>query len=116
MVTNYTGAVIFTKFTNMSPWFETKYGREYGEAGSTSLGFNQLKHHYSKDRDVQLILLYRHERGTDNASHIMCKIKCPINPLPIKGEFEVVSIAQIAQFLEREGWSVKQKLPTSLLK
>lgn len=115
MTTNYTGAIIFTKFTNLTPYFESRFG-SMNNTHSTSLGFNQLKQSYSRDRDVQLILLYRYERGIDNASHFMCKIKCPINPLPIKGEFEVVSIAQIIQFLEREGWSVKQKLPISLLK
>ena len=115
MTTNYTGAIIFTKFTNLSPWFESKYGSEFG-SGSTSLGFNQLKHSYSREREVQLILLYRYDRGADNMMHTLCKIKCPINPLPIKGEFETVSLAQITKCIEKEGWTVKQKMPLSLLK
>lgn len=115
MITKYTHAIIFTKFTNLSPWFESKYGSEFG-AGATSLGFNQLKHSYSKDRDVQLILLVRRDRGDDNMMHTLCKIQCPINPLPIKGEFEIVSLSRIVKLLEREGWTRKQDIPISLLK
>ena len=115
MTTKYTGAIIFTKFTNLTPYFESKFGSMH-DTHATSLGYNQLKHSYSRERDVQLILLYRYERGADNAVHTICKVKCPINPLPIKGEFEVVSLSEMIAFLKRNGWEFKRQLPTSLLK
>lgn len=115
MNTNYTSVIIFTKHTNLLPWFDGKYGTELGSGPAGQL-LNQRRLHYSRDRDVQLILLVRYEFGNDNLNHIYCKIKCPINPLPIYGEFEVVSIAQITNFLQREGWTIKNKLPIPLLK
>lgn len=114
MNTNYHFAIIFTKHTDLIPWFEAKY-HDAPDSYNRSVGFNQFKDSYSKLRDVQLILLVRYEYPKDG-SHIYCKIKCPINPLPIKGEFEVASLKQLIKLLEREGWAVKNKLPISLLK
>ena len=111
MVINYHSAIIFSKHTNLLPWFCSKYSTVPDEF-CTSLGFNQFKNDCAKLRDVQLILLVRF----DNDGHTYCKIKCPVNPLPIKGEFEVVSLTQIIKLLQREGWTIKQKLPVALLK
>lgn len=114
MTINYTSAILFTKHTNMMPWFEGKYHNAPSSYGS-SVGFNQFKNSCSKPREVQLILLVRYEYPMGGA-HTYCKIKCPINPLPIKGEFEVVSLRHLIKVLEREGWTQKQILPISLLK
>lgn len=114
MTTNYTSAILFTKHTNLMPWFECKYHDVPSNYGS-SVGFNQFKNSCSQPRDVQLILLVRYEYPL-NRSRIYCKIKCPINPLPIKGEFEVASLRQLIQLLEREGWKKKMEMPISLLK
>ena len=114
MDTNYTFAIIFTKHTDMMSWFEGKYHNIPSNYGS-SVGFNQFKNSCSKPRDVQLILLVRYEYPMSGA-RIYCKIKCPVNPLPIKGEFEVASLQHLIKLLEREGWSIKTKLPMSLLK
>lgn len=115
MTTKYTGAIIFTKHTDLMPWFDAKYPYMTDEY-KRSVGFNQFKRDCERLRDVQLILLYRYERGADNANHTLCKVKCPINPLPIKGEFEVVSLRHIVKYLQQEGWQIKTDLPTSLLK
>lgn len=114
MTTNYTTAVIFTKHTDMLPWFNGKYHGLPSKYGS-SVGYNQFKSSCAKPRDVQLILLVRYEYPI-SGSRIYCKIKCPINPLPIKGEFEVASLGCLVSLLEREGWKIKDKLPISLLK
>ena len=109
MTTNYTHAVIFTKRTDLMPWFEGKYPYA-SENYDKSVGFQQFKKDCARIRDVQLILLVRYEFG-----HTYCKIKCPVNPLPVKGEFEVVSISTMVRCLNKEGWEVKQRLPISLL-
>lgn len=114
MTTNYTSAIIFTKHTDMMSWFEGKYHNAPSDYAS-SVGFNQFKDGCSKPRDVQLILLMRYERTT-SGTRILCKIKCPINPLPIRGEFEVAHLHRLTQLLEREGWKMERKVPISLLK
>lgn len=105
---NYTSAYIFTKHTNLLQWFDTNYHHELeSNYHMRSLGFNQLRQSYATSRDVQLILLCRFD-----GAKIYCKIKCPINPLPVKGEFEVPSISCITKFLQQEGWEIKQKCHT----
>ena len=56
--------------------------------------------YYSKERDVRLILLIRYENG-----NAFCTIKCPINPLPVKGEFQVPSMHALNTFLVNHGWT-----------
>lgn len=58
-----------------------------------------------KNRDVHLILLVRHEDGK-----CICRIKCPINPLPIKGEFQCVSTGEMSKLLKSMGWTYKEKV------
>ena len=105
---NYTCAITFTKHTNLSRWFACTT-RDFGE-------FNPERHelirkHYAKKRDVSLILLIRYEKGKT-----ICKIKCPINPLPIRGEFEAVSAHEIVRFLEDAGWTSKETINLNLCK
>lgn len=112
MTTNYTDAYIFTKHTDLLQWFDIAYHRELeNNYHNRSLGFNQLRQSYATPRDVQLILLVRYE---DNK--VFCKIKCPINPLPTKGEFKAVSLNAVIKFLNKEEWKLKQKLPFTFLK
>lgn len=110
MNTNYSSAIIFTKHTDLMPWFESKYPRMSDEYIS-SVGFNQFKRDCARIRDVQLILLVRYD-----GIHTYCKIKCPISPMPIRGEFEAATLMSVIKFLEMQGWTIKQKLPISLLK
>lgn len=96
----YSNAMIFIKHTDLMPYFN---------ANQEKLGYNprlpshqRMKERYERKRDVSLILQIRYE---DN--HMMCRIKCPINPLPIKGEFKVCHIGALVAFLEKEGWAAK---------
>lgn len=115
ITTNYTGVIIFTKYTDLLPWFHAKYG--CGPFGNMPAGklLAQREAHFARDRQVQLMLLFRFERGVDGTKRTFCKIKCPINPLPIKGEFEVVSLAQITNLLYDFGWTVDKRIDTKLL-
>lgn len=99
--TKYTSAFIFTKRTNLSAYCNNKV---YCKCGSDT-GFEAMRKYYAKERDVQLIALFRYEQGK-----CFCKIKCPINPLPIKGEFETLSAHVLSEFLIKEGWAFKQRL------
>ena len=98
----YHTAIIYTKHTNLMPWYN---GRCDTPRNPTA------REYYSKDRDVQLILLVRHE---DNKC--ICRIKCPINPLPIKGEFQCVSTGEMSKLLKSMGWTYKEKVHYGMFK
>lgn len=106
METDYTCAITFTKHTDMSRWF-SHTDKDLGVFNPER--HDRLKRHYAVKRDVRLILLIRYENGKP-----FCKIKCPINPLPIRGEFEAVSIHEIVRFLNDAGWTHKETLNMEL--
>ena len=113
MTTNYHFAIIFAKHTNLLPWFDAQHGI-YSHLSHSPVEYDRARAMYARDRDVQLILLVRYELG--RAGRPYCKIKCPINPLPVRGEFEAASLSYIIKFLQNDGWTMKQKLPITLLK
>ena len=105
----YHTAIIYTKHTNLMPWLQSNYPKfgTHGIAEQAQL----IRERYSKDRDVQLILLVRHEDGK-----CICRIKCPINPLPIKGEFQCVSTGEMSKLLKSMGWTYKEKVHSGMFK
>lgn len=101
----YHQAIIFTKRDNLSKWFNANCSKfivdgnmEYSEH------FVRAEKLYAQERDIQLILLVRFENGK-----CICRIKCPINPLPIKGEFQCVSTSEMSKLLTSMGWTYKAK-------
>lgn len=101
----YHQAIIFTKRDNLSKWFDANCSKfivdgnmEYSEH------FVRAEKLYAQERDIQLILLVRFENGK-----CICRIKCPINPLPIKGEFQCVSTSEMSKLLTSMGWTYKAK-------
>lgn len=96
---NPTYALIFTKRDNLVKYLW----------GKPALSNHQ--EYYARERDVQLILLVRYEEGK-----CICRIKCPISPLPIKGEFETPSVSAVSHTLQTMGWTYKEKLPLSMFR
>ena len=107
----YHTAYTFTKHDNLSKWFNTHLSCFIADGYSPD-SYN-AEYYYAQERDVQLILLVRHETVRDdygdNVAKCYCKIKCPINPLPIKGEFEAVTAAAVGNLLKSLGWHFKEK-------
>lgn len=100
--TKYTCAIIFTKRGNLNAYLNTdkvSYQRFSGKVSET------YKEYCAREREIQLILLTRY----DGDKHI-CRIKCPVSPLPVKGEFEVPSFPAIERYLVANGWTFKQKI------
>lgn len=91
----YSRALIFSKHTDLLPYF---YG-VYSGANINDERYIKMKAHYANERDVQLILLIRYEHGK-----IICRIKCPINPMPVRGEFVASDMHGIFDFLRQQGW------------
>ena len=105
----YHTAIIYTKHTNLMPWLQSNYTK-FSTLGTTEQA-QSVRAAYEKDRDVQLILLVRHEDGK-----CICRIKCPINPLPIKGEFQCVSTGEMSKLLKSMGWTYKEKVHSGMFK
>lgn len=109
-MSDYTYAVIFTKETNLIPWLESQTFPQITES---------MRNAYAKEREVQLVLLVRYENertANKTVTHCLCKIKCPVNPLPVKGEFEAPSIKAVHKHLQSLGWKFKDQYPISLFK
>lgn len=96
----YHTAIIYTKRDNLLKWLNSRYPkfRDTQEAA-------RIRAEYATEREIQLILLVRHEDGK-----CICRIKCPINPLPIKGEFQCVSTGEMSKLLKSMGWTYKEKV------
>ena len=103
----YHTAIIYTKHTNLMPWLQSNYTK-FSTHG-TAEQVQSIRAAYEKDRDVQLILLVRHENGK-----CICRIKCPINPLPINGEFQCVSTGEMSKLLKSMGWTYKEKVHSGM--
>ena len=92
----YSRVLTFKKFTNLMSYAEA-------EAKRCNTSINRLPHlkaYYEQDRDIILNVYFR----WDEEGKHHCRIQCPINPLPVKGEFEVPSLDVLCRFLESNGW------------
>lgn len=67
--------------------------------------------YYTKERDVRLVVT---ERITEDR-RIFCRINCPINPLPVKGEFEIPNWFAFKRFLESQGWKQHEVVDSRFL-
>lgn len=104
----YGMAIIFTKRDNLLKWFSANDG--FWALGTNA--YQRARAVYAKEREIQLILLVRfNAKGKP-----ICRIKCPINPLPIKGEFEAPTVGAVSHTLETMGWTYKEKLPLGLFR
>ena len=108
----YGKAIVFTKRDNLSKWFDIN-GYKYAQGANMEYSdrYQKMRAVYAKEREIQLILLVRYEEGK-----LICRIKCPINPLPIKGEFEAPTVGAVSHTLETMGWTYKEKLPLGLFR
>ena len=66
--------------------------------------------YYKQEKEISVFLMVRYVDG----NRCMCKIKCPINPLPVKGEFEAPSLGAVERFLRQNGWRFNQKIHTRM--
>ena len=102
----YHTAIIYTKRDNLSKWLNSRYP-QFMDAQEAA----RIRAEYATEREIQLILLVRHEDGK-----CICRIKCPINPLPIKGEFQCVSTGEMSKLLKSMGWTYKEKVHYGMFK
>lgn len=97
----YTQAIIFTKRTSMREYCTGKVTQRV----NTTDGYKRMCEYYARERDVQLLAMFRWENGK-----CFCRIKCPINPLPVKGEFETPSSGVVCSFIKSNGWHYERTI------
>lgn len=102
----YHTAIIYSKRDNLLKWLNSRYPK-FRDAQEAA----RIRAEYVTEREIQLILLVRHEEGK-----CICRIKCPINPLPIKGEFQCVSTSEMTKLLASMGWKYKEKIHSGMFK
>lgn len=105
----YHSAYRFSKVTNLLKYLSSNYQR-YGTSGNPE-EVERIRELYAREMEVQLILLVRHDEGK-----CICRIKCPVNPLPLKGEFVVTNAGDVSRLLIDLGWSFKDKLNLAMFK
>ena len=98
----------FTKKGNLLDYF---YQKVDGMNIATAERYDYWQEYYAREREINLYAMVRYKRVPDERTQIICKIKCPINPMPIKGEFELVSESALTTFLVEYGWHFEQKIP-----
>jgi hypothetical protein len=113
----YDRILIYTKKGNLLDYLHTNKV----EQKHIGLSRDNVHKYYAHERDIQLVACVRWENfpvSTNNGIVQMpkcfCKIKCPVNPLPVKGEFELPSLDALRTFLEANGWELKQENNTLL--
>lgn len=99
----YSYVVIYVKRTNLLAFYDHDPSNQHPT--------ERERERYAKERPVRLVMSVRHDNN-----RAFCRIKCPINPLPVKGEFEVPNMAVIQRFLEREGWAKIDVIPAAFFK
>ena len=111
----YDRVLIFTKHGNLMKYLNTdKVARNIVSA-------DNAQQYYGAEREIQLIACLRWEefpvstrKGIVQVPKCFCKIKCPVNPLPVRGEFEVASLSALRAFLKADGWTLKQDVCSGL--
>lgn len=109
MNTKYKIAYILTKHTNLLQWFYENI-KEPKLGGAEHQAWERMRERYAKPQDVRLVLLLRY----DEDGELHCRIRCPINPLPVKGEFVAPSLRCIVDFLCKNDWEIKEKISASM--
>ncbi len=113
----YDRVLIFVKKGNLLDYLNTdKVSSTY-----THANVEGLQKYYGKEREIRLIACVRWEtipvstrKGIVQKPVCYCKIKCPVNPMPVKGEFELPSLESLRAFLKANGWTLKQDVSACL--
>ena len=101
----YDRVLVYTKKGNLLDYLNTdKVRRSYPNMNENAAQY------YGQEREIRLIAQIRWENNGRNNDKCFCRIKCPVNPLPTKGEFELASLDALRMFLKANGWELKQDI------
>lgn len=107
----YDYVLVFTKKGNLLDYMNTDKGSRI------IANVKKAKEYYGQERNIQLVASVRWEefpvstrKGIVQMPKCFCRIKCPVNPIPVKGEFELPSMESLLTFLKANGWEMKYKM------
>lgn len=86
--------MVFEKNANLLPYYQGML------AAGKIHNMGDAPDHFTKERRVTLILAF----GFDKGGNPVASIKCPINPLPTRGEFQYISKSAVINSLLSAGW------------
>ena len=101
----------FTKKGNLLDYFHSKADRMNI---ATAEQYDRWHEYYAKEREINLYAMIRCKYVPDERTQVICKIKCPISPLPVYGEFILPSTTALISFLQQNGWTYKQEIPLNM--
>lgn len=96
----YPYAMHFTKMDTLKEYASTD--KFYDTRGNIS---DATKAHYDTPKIINLVVSFRWDHSKEYGRRLMCRINCPINPIPVKGEFQAPSLKALRKFLEKEHWN-----------
>ena len=106
----YDCVLVFHKMSNLASYFAANEHKLVGHLNIDDRNYeacyDNIANRYAEhERLVRLILLVRYERDQNTGKFkTMCRIRCPINPFPVKGEFEAPSMNAVKYSLINLGW------------
>ena len=92
-----TDIYVFQKVTQLAPFYEAR--------GSSAPMYAQ------GNTRVSLVLTF----GLDDNGALVAKINCPVNPLPVKGEFYPAGKSAVLSFLKKDGWEYVRGVGSKVL-
>ena len=92
-----TDIYVFQKVTQLAPFYEAR--------GSSAPMYAQ------GNTRVNLVLTF----GLDDNGALVAKINCPVNPLPVKGEFYPAGKNAVLHFLRKNGWECVYRVSNKVL-
>lgn len=92
-----TDIYVFQKVTQLAPFYEAR--------GASAPLYAQ------GNTRVNLVLTF----GLDDNGALVAKINCPVNPLPVKGEFYPAGKNAVLHFLRKNGWECVYRVSNKVL-
>ena len=105
----YPYAIHFTKMDTLKEYASTD--KFYDARGNVT---QATKEHYDTPQIISLTVSYRWDSSREHGRRLMCRINCPISPLPVKGEFQAPSLKALRKFLIKAGWTLQGTVETRL--
>lgn len=92
-----TDIYVFQKVTQLAPFYD-------------ALGISAPMYAQGNTK-VSLVLTF----GSDDNGDLIAKINCPVNPLPVKGEFCPAGKNAVLNFLRKDGWEYLYRVSNKVL-
>ena len=98
----------FAKKGNLLDYFNQKSDKMHF---ATAEQYDRWQEYYAQEREINLYAMVRYKIVPDEQTQVICKIKCPVSPIPAKGEFELPGEHALFKCMQDNGWQFKQKIP-----